>query len=240
MAVLGQMATGITHELTQPLGAIRTLSGNAQQFLARGDLETLSGNLGLIARLTDQMGAIIQPLKSFARKSKPQPAATDVHQALHGALFLFEQRLRRERVRVIDHSQAGQCSVWCEPNRLQQVLINLIGNALDAMAANPESRPRLLSIDVRAAAATADGKPGWAIDVADSGPGLGALDAAQLFEPFFTTKAQGAGLGLGLTISRDIAREQGGDLRAAAAPDGGALFTLLLPAPPAAENAGDD
>jgi len=95
MAVLGQLATGITHELTQPLGAIRTLSGNALEFMRRGDLKAVQGNLQFVTRLADQMGNIIQPLKGFARKSLAQPAATDVAHAVSNALFLYDQRLRR-------------------------------------------------------------------------------------------------------------------------------------------------
>ncbi|MBP6898545.1 MAG: sensor histidine kinase [Burkholderiaceae bacterium] len=258
MAVLGQMATGITHELTQPLGAIRTLSGNALEFLKRGDLQTLSGNLGIIARLADQMGAIIQPLKGFARKTRPQPEATDVAQAMANALFLFDQRLRREQVRVVDRCLPGGPQVWCEANRLEQVLINLIANALDAMAQNGPDRARVLTLETRPlspAAAVALGaadtpllqRGAVIIEVGDSGPGLGGRDEAALFEPFFTTKAKGAGLGLGLTISRDIVREFGGALRAGDAPadadagvGGGALFRIVLPQPPRSDNAGDE
>jgi len=240
MAVLGQLAAGITHELTQPLGAIRTLSGNAIEFLRRGNLKTLDGNLAIIARLADQMGHIIQPLKGFARKSAPQPEATDVEQALRNALFLFDQRLRREQVRVVNRCVAGRAVVWCEANRLEQVLVNLIGNAVDAMAG---AAHKVLTLDARVATAQPDAdartddSASWVrIEVADTGCGFDDAVAAQLFEPFFTTKAKGAGLGLGLAISRDIVREFGGDLRAAAQPGGGSVFHIDLPAAPATDN----
>ncbi len=260
MAVLGQLATGITHELTQPLGAIRTLSGNASEFLRRGDLPAVEGNLSIVARLADQMGGIIQPLKGFARKSEAQPQATDVAHALGNALFLYNQRLRKEQVRLIHLAEPapGQPRVlaWCDPNRLEQVLINLIGNALDAMQEAPErvlhlsaGYGELLSstqaVARAVAQATAEQEGGavpapelmraqvW-IAVQDSGAGFSPAQRTRLFEPFFSTKEAGAGLGLGLAISRDIVRAFGGDIEAQSpAPDGrGACFTVCLPAAP--------
>ncbi|HSI51653.1 MAG TPA: ATP-binding protein [Ideonella sp.] len=220
MAALGQLATGITHELTQPLGAIRTLSANAVEFMRRGELETVGSNLGILARLADQMGAIIEPLKGFARKSQARPARTDLAVALGNALFLYDQRLRKDGVQVLNTTRAGQVFAWCDPNRLEQVLINLIGNALDAMRDAPDRHLRL-------AAGEAQGQA-W-ITVHDSGSGLAEAVKARLFEPFFSTKEAGVGLGLGLAISRDIAREAGGELEADNHADGGACFRLSLP-----------
>ncbi|MEY8879457.1 MAG: ATP-binding protein, partial [Leptothrix sp. (in: b-proteobacteria)] len=197
MAVLGQLASGITHELTQPLGAIRTLSGNASEFLRRGDLKAVAGNLSIVARLADQMGGIIQPLKGFARKSAAVPAATDVAHAVGNALFLYDQRLRKEGVELRNLCEPGQAVAWCDPNRLEQVLINLIGNALDAMRDAPV---KVLTLQ----AASDPAVPEVRVSVQDSGSGFDAAARERLFEPFFTTKAAGAGLGLGLAISRDI------------------------------------
>ncbi|MFM2056237.1 MAG: hypothetical protein RLY71_622 [Pseudomonadota bacterium] len=225
MAVLGQLASGITHELTQPLGAIRTLSGNASEFLRRGDLKAVAGNLGIVARLADQMGGIIQPLKGFARKSVAVPAATDVAHAVSNALFLYDQRLRKEGVELRNLCEPGQAVAWCDPNRLEQVLINLIGNALDAMR---EAPVKVLTLQ----AAFDPAVPEVRVSVQDSGSGFDAAARERLFEPFFTTKAAGAGLGLGLAISRDIVREFGGDIEAGSPPDGGALFRLHLPVAP--------
>jgi C4-dicarboxylate-specific signal transduction histidine kinase len=221
LAVLGQMATGITHELSQPLGAIRTLSANAVEFMHRGDLATAEKNLGIVGQLSEQMGGIITPLKTFARKSPAVSAAVDVAQAVDSALFLFEQRLRKQSVAVDRQIGANSWIAWCDSNRLQQVLVNLIGNAIDAMAGQPERR---LSFAVEAA-----GVGRLALAVTDTGSGFSPSALAHLFEPFFTTKQPGEGLGLGLTISRDILRDFGGDLLAEAAPGGGARFIVLLP-----------
>jgi two-component system C4-dicarboxylate transport sensor histidine kinase DctB len=225
MAALGQLATGITHELTQPLGAIRTLSANAVQFMDRGQHEVAAGNLAMMARLADQMGAIIEPLKGFARKSSARPAATPVDRAMRNALFLHDHRLRREGVAVIDEVPPGLCA-WCDPNRLEQVLINLVGNAADAMHDAPRRELRLWAGEV---GGMVDGMV--EIHVSDCGSGLPEDVRARLFEPFFSTKADGGGLGLGLAISRDIAREAGGELEADNAPGGGARFILRLPVP---------
>lgn len=222
LAVLGQLATGITHELNQPLGAVRTLAGNSIEFLKRGDQQTAEKNLRIVCDLADQMGGIIQPLKSFARKAPATPARVDVAHPVGNALFLLDQSLRRAGVQVCNHCVAEQWFAWCDANRLQQVLINLIGNAADAMQACPE---RVLEIG---AARAADGR--IALAVSDTGCGLSAAALDRIFEPFFTTKGAGEGLGLGLAISRDIVRDFGGELLAENRTEGGARFIILLPA----------
>ena len=222
LAVLGQLAAGITHELAQPLGAMRTLSGNAIEFMKRGNLATVEQNLGIIARLADQMGRIITPLKTFARKSPAIPAPTDLAHAVGAALFLLDQRLTKADITVTNRCEAGRDIAWCDQNRLEQVLINLIRNAADAMA-DAEHRELLIE-------AGPDEAGHIVLSIADSGSGL--PENGQLFEPFFTTKPAGEGLGLGLAISRDIVREFGGELTAENRPEGGARFILQLPAAP--------
>lgn len=222
LAVLGQLATGITHELNQPLGAVRTLTGNAIEFMRRGEAETAEKNLRLVCSLADQMGGIITPLKTFARKSPAVPSRVDVAHAVGNALFLLDQSLRRAGVRVDNRCLAGEHLSWCDQNRLQQVLINLIGNAADAMNDRSE---RVLEIE----AVRRDDKR-VALTVSDTGCGLPEDVLNRLFEPFFTTKGAGEGLGLGLAISRDIVREFGGELVAENRPGGGARFIIVLPA----------
>lgn len=224
LAVLGQLATGITHELAQPLGAIRTLAGNAREFMRRADLDGAQSNLVIVDGLVDRMGEIIHPLKAFARKSPVLPEASDVSAALGSALFLLDQRIRAEGVSVVNHCAGDSVTAWCNRNRLEQVLINLIGNAIDAMR---EASTKQLRISVRRGS-----DERVCIDVADSGEGLAPEVLDGLFTPFFTTKAAGSGLGLGLVISRGIAQDYGGDLTAENRPEGGARFTLWLPSGP--------
>jgi two-component system C4-dicarboxylate transport sensor histidine kinase DctB len=224
MAVLGQLATGISHELAQPLGALRTLSANAAEFMRRGDLTTAQSNLALLGKLVDQMGAILGPLKNFARKSPQRLSAVVIEHAVGNALFLLDQRLRIHHIELEDQTRGSGITGWCDQNRLEQALVNLIGNAVDAMR---EAATRRLSITVER---RNDG--GCRIAIADSGPGIDEAAQPHLFEAFFTTKSVGEGLGLGLIISRDIVREFGGDIRAENGPDGGAVFFVDLPAVP--------
>ncbi|MBI2308656.1 MAG: sensor histidine kinase [Rhodocyclales bacterium] len=226
LAVLGQLATGITHELNQPLGAVRTLAGNAVEFMHRGDAETAERNLRIVCDLADQMGGIIRPLKTFARKSPAMPSRVDVAQAVGSALFLLDQSLRQAGVVVDNRCVVGEHFSWCDQNRLQQVLINLIGNAADAMNDRSERR-----IEIAAEERSAGG---IVLSVSDTGCGLPEAVLDRLFEPFFTTKAAGEGLGLGLAISRDIVRSFGGDLFAENREGGGARFVIVLPAEAAA------
>lgn len=240
MAVLGQLSTSITHELAQPLGGIRTLSGNAAEFLRRGRVDAVAQNLEHVARLADQMGEIIQPLKGYARKSAPVAQAVDLAQALRSARFLFEPRLKREQVTLSDLTAPGQVTAWCDANRLQQVLVNLVANGLDALEGQPAGARRELCF--RAGAGEPPGRPAgtpaaapgrWVwLQVDDSGPGLTPHQLEHLFEPFFTTKAVGSGLGLGLAVSRDIVREFGGEITAFNRPEGGASFLVRMPAAP--------
>lgn len=227
MAVLGQLAASITHELTQPLGGIRTLAGNAAEFLRRGNEDAAQQNLAHVDRLVGQMAGIIDPLKSFARKSAVTPQKTDVGRVVSQALFLYQLRLRHEKVEVDNRCEVGAWAVWCDPNRLEQVLINLVGNALDAMRDAP-SRRLHIAVEMN------DGElqNSVCVVVQDSGKGLSEADLEHLFQPFYTTKPSGAGLGLGLVICRDIAAEFGGALHASNAPEGGAQFALTIPLAP--------
>jgi len=219
LAVIGQLSTGIAHELNQPLAALRTLSGNSVRFLARGDLGTTRDNLTRIGQLVDRMGAITGQLRDFARKSSGQAQAVSLSQALDNALALLDSRLRHSRATVCRQGEAPP--VWCDPNRLEQVLVNLLGNALDAM--DGQTAPAIeLSLDTHESRAR--------LQVRDHGPGISPEALDQLFKPFFTTKPVGRGLGLGLAISAGIVRDFGAaSLTAHNHADGGAVFVLELP-----------
>jgi two-component system C4-dicarboxylate transport sensor histidine kinase DctB len=132
--------------------------------------------------------------------------------------------LRHDDIRVDNRCEPGRWTGWCDANRLEQVLVNLIGNAMDAMRESPE---RVLTL-------TAERQDGAgpsmiALQVRDSGKGLSETDLQRLFEPFYTTKPSGVGLGLGLAICRDLVAEFGGELQAHNHPEGGACFVLTVP-----------
>lgn len=220
LAVIGQLSAGIAHELNQPLAALSTLSGNAVKFIARGDVETASSNLERIGPLVERMGLMTGQLKGFARKSSGEPRMVVLNKSVDNALFLQEQRLLRGHVAVTLDFPKDDVLVRCDPNRLEQVLVNLIGNALDAM--EQIDNPRILL-----QAQVSDGMA--KLLVRDYGPGLSEETLNHMFEPFFTTKAPGLGLGLGLPISAGIVRDFGGELTARNAPDGGAEFALTIP-----------
>ena len=220
LAVIGQLSTGIAHELNQPLTALRTLSGNSMRFLDRGDLATTRANLERIAQLADRMGAITGQLRTFARKSGGQLQPVSLYRALDNALALLDSRLAQANTDVCRSCPLPAPIALCDVNRLEQVLINLIGNALDAMDGQPTPRIEIGCEVV--------GRKAW-LAVRDHGPGLDDEVISHLFEPFFTTKQAGVGLGLGLTISAGIVRDFGGTLSGANHPDGGAVFTLEIP-----------
>jgi C4-dicarboxylate-specific signal transduction histidine kinase len=223
LAVIGQLAAGLAHELNQPLAALATLSGNARKFLARGDEESAGSNLERIGELVKRMGRLTGQLKSYARKSSGKPQAVPVRQAVDNALFLLEQRLKRAGATVQLDLPNESLTAWCDANRLEQVLVNLAGNALDAMDGLPAPA---LEISARR-----DGER-IVVAVRDHGPGLSDEARGRLFEPFFTTKEAGSGLGLGLPISAGIVADFGGSLAGDNHPQGGAVFTLEIPAAP--------
>jgi two-component system C4-dicarboxylate transport sensor histidine kinase DctB len=228
------MAAGITHELNQPLAALRGFSDNTRVLLERGDQASARENLEAIAALTERMGKITNQLKLFVGRARPRSARAPLARALRNVLALLQKRLQGvEVVLTVVDAEAGTRTRFdpsdehpefvanCDDLRLEQVLINLLSNALAGDAAAGITPPRI-GIEIEATEAT------LAISVHDNGPGIPDDVLPRLFEPFFTTKEMGQGLGLGLAISSSIARDAGGSLVARNAPDGGALFVLTL------------
>lgn len=217
LALLGQMSAGITHEISQPLTALRSLSFNTQLLLKRGDLGRIEKNLQSISDLTERMGRLTEQLKSFSRKAPLTLAPVLLSKAVENTLQLLDNRIRTEQV-VLHVDMPEPLRALCDGNRLEQVLINLCANALDAMQLAPSKN---LTLRVWSSAGKA------LIRVSDSGPGIPENIIGRLFEPFFSTKLPGQGLGLGLAISADIVRDFGGTLRAFNIA-GGAAFELDL------------
>lgn len=221
LAALGQMSAAIAHEMNQPLTAINTFAAASRLHIERGDLKSVTGNLAMIEDLTRRMAEISRHLKTFARKGGAECQPVALLSVVQRALVLLESRIRLERIEV-DLDIPATAEVMAEDIRLEQVVINLLRNACDAMV---DSAVRHLDI-----AARRDGG-GWALTVADSGSGIPAEHKARLFDAFFTTKQIGDGLGLGLAISRSIVRDFGGRLTAENGAAGGAVFTVWLPVP---------
>ncbi len=220
MAALGQMSAAIAHEVNQPLAAIRTYLASARLLLERGAAPEATANLGLIDDLVGRMATLTGELKVFARKSDRRREALPLSLPLDRAIALIEARLRRDG---IDFRRATDAAAWVEGDelRLQQVFVNLLRNALDAMQGQQGAVLRLV--------AEADGA-WWRIVVEDNGPGISGDALTRLFDPFFTTKPIGDGLGLGLSISYGIVADHGGQIRAENVAEGGARFIVELPA----------
>ncbi|MFT4069698.1 sensor histidine kinase [Paraburkholderia sp.] len=234
MAALGQMSAGMVHELNQPLAALRTLSDNACVLLEKSRLDDVRSNLHRVAHLVDRLGRLTYQLKAFAHKASPIRVPVAVAKAVSGAEFLVRQRLQENNVELEVHVHPATLCALAEEARLEQVLVNLFGNAIDAMAASPR---RLL----RVTAQVADGSGArCVIEVSDTGPGIRADILLRLFEPFTTSKPAGAGLGLGLMISAHIVRELGGNLLGRNIDGGGACFTIELPLAAASETNVDE
>jgi two-component system C4-dicarboxylate transport sensor histidine kinase DctB len=216
LATLGQIAAGVAHEINQPVAAIRAYADNAAVFLDRADDKTAKANLSLISGLTDRIGLITDELRAFARKSSAPPAPVTVREAVDGALLLVGPRLRQQGVRVVRDEADEAARVMAERFRLEQVLVNLLQNALEALEdrADPEI---VVQVTVRRSQVR--------ILIADNGPGVAPEAARTLFIPFATTKPRG--LGLGLVISRDIVAEFGGELSLEPGA-GGARFVMSL------------
>lgn len=216
LAVLGQIAASIAHEVNQPLAAIRVFADNARTFLDQGQSEQAQSNLGTIAALTERIGAITQELRAFARKRARDLGPVRVEAAVNGALVLMGYRLRQQEIALDLLFSPPDLQVRADRARLEQVFVNLLQNASEALADQP-----LRHIHVTAARAGGQVR----IVVADNGPGLPPEVMEALFLPFTTTKPNG--LGLGLVICQDIIREFGGTITVEN--DHGARFILTLP-----------
>ncbi|WP_244889955.1 ATP-binding protein [Neptunomonas qingdaonensis] len=221
LAVLGQMSAGINHELNQPLTAIRAYADNARQFLKMNRLEPVATNLSEISQLTERMAKIIHPLKEFARKTSGHTESVSMQSVKEGAMSIMYGRLGREKVSINWPKNLESCYVLGDIVRIEQVMVNLISNAMQAMETQENKK-----IDILLSSQEAK----LILQVRDYGPGIPEKELERVFEPFYTTKKAGQGLGLGLSISYRIIDSLGGQLSVSNHPEGGAVFTLSLPA----------
>lgn len=219
LAALGQMSAAVSHELNQPLAAMRTYLAGAQLLMKRNRPEEAMTSFQRIDDLITRMATITNQLKTFARKGGTELAAVDVRRSVMASLAIMAPQIGQHRIDIVRHMPDSPVMVRADTMRLEQVLINLMRNAADAMRGQPDPR---ITIEVFSGPNLAR------IQVHDNGPGF-KVPAGELFEPFFTTKAPGEGVGLGLAISAGIARDLGGSLNARNASDGGAVFEISLP-----------
>lgn len=213
---IGQITAGVAHEINQPIAAIRTFAENSLRYLDREQPAKARGNLGTIVELTARVGAITNELRNFARR-KPTPLGpVTVQSAIEGTNLLIGDRLRAQGIAFDIMVEAPARTVHADRVRLEQVLVNLLQNAADA----------LQGVDAPRIALRAHGADPVFIDICDNGPGVAADLLPQLFTPFVTGRPDG--LGLGLAIASDIMGEFGGALTLIPSPLGGAGFRLTL------------
>ncbi len=217
LAALGEMSAAVSHELNQPLAAMKTYLAGARLLLQRRRSDEALASFQRIDDLIERMGAITKQLKSYARKGAEAFSPVDMRAAINAGLAMMEPQLKTRAVNIQRALPAEPVMVLADRLRLEQVIVNLLRNAFDATKAVREPQIELLL-------AAGDNA---LLTVRDNGPGIEDLDA--LFEPFYTTKQPGDGVGLGLAISSGIAIELGGRLTAHNAPEGGAVFELQLP-----------
>ncbi|WP_371687636.1 ATP-binding protein [Shinella sp. JR1-6] len=230
LAGLGQMSAALSHELNQPLAAAKTYADSAALLIDRGRVPEAQDNVRRISALVDRMASISRHLRNFARKPNEKLGAVPLPDVIADTVEIVTPRLKAADAKLEVALDEQAFVVRAGPVRLQQVLVNIISNAADAVEGLDD---RL----IRLSAHREDDHV--VIEVRDHGPGVPAAIADRIFDPFFTTKGVGKGLGLGLSISYNIIKDFGGSLSAVSHPDGGAVFRITLdvatPAQEAAE-----
>ena len=242
LANLGEMATGMAHEINQPLAVIRMAAESLVDELEMPEAasitpdlaELLHFKLGRISNQTDRAAKLVNELRAVARKPTNQALPFNVVDSARVASDLLHEQLKAVRIAFaldLPSAETGPgLMVTGEPNRLQQVLLNLVLNARDSLLDDKrrQGAGSLGSIVLKVDAAA--GAPEHVVlTVEDDGPGIAPHNLPRLFEPFFTTKPTGKGTGLGLSISYDIVRRMGGEITAENRPEGGARFRIELP-----------
>ncbi|MCO6391036.1 two-component sensor histidine kinase [Aliihoeflea aestuarii] len=221
LAALGQMSAALSHEFNQPLAAARAYADNAAVLIERGRFEDARDNVQRISKLVERIGSISKHLRNFARKPNQKLGSVVVEDVVRDTLEIIAWRLKAADANLVIDLGPEPLVVRAGSVRLQQVLVNIIANAADAMEGLPDR-------DIELSARSIGDR--IAITVRDRGPGVPDAIAERIFDPFFSTKGVGKGLGLGLSISYNIVKDFGGELMVERHPQGGALVTILLDA----------
>ncbi|ANH07416.1 two-component sensor histidine kinase (plasmid) [Shinella sp. HZN7] len=219
LAGLGQMSAALSHEFNQPLAAAKTYADSAALLIDRGRVPEAQDNVRRISALVDRMASISRHLRNFARKPNEKLGAVPLPDVIADTMEIVTPRLKAADAKLVIELGEQALVVKAGPVRLQQVLVNIISNAADAVEGLDDRRVRL--------SARREGDL-VVIEVRDHGPGVPAAIADRIFDPFFTTKGVGKGLGLGLSISYNIIKDFGGNLSVMNHPGGGAVFRIVL------------
>ena len=227
VATMGELTASIAHEINQPLGAIANNAQAGLRFLATGseNLQDVKEALSDILKGADRVNGIIVRMRAMAKKAPPEMAQLNFKDIVADVLIYFQHELTRRHVEIELQLSKELPPVLADRVQLQQVLLNLVMNGVEAMNEVPEASRKIW---VRAQPSEHNGSPAVLISVQDSGRGLKQADADRLFEAFYTTKSHG--LGIGLAISRSIVEAHGGRLWLASTAGPGATFQFVLPA----------
>jgi two-component system C4-dicarboxylate transport sensor histidine kinase DctB len=231
LAALGQMSAGVVHEISQPLSAMQTFAASARLLLERDDKQAAQENLNDISQMIRRVSSIVTHLKSFASKSRDITTAVEINSVIQNALLILRPRLDSAQLTVDIKLSKTSIYVVADEIKLEQILVNLIRNALDAMEQSDNQKAHQITLWSE----VDQGKTH--LYIADNGPGIKPDHLPKVFDPFFTTKPLGEGLGLGLSVSYGIAKAFGGDLAVVDNQQEGTLFRLSLDSAPAPENA---
>lgn len=216
LAILGQVAAGVAHEINQPVATIRAYADNARIFLDRDQPASAADNLGKIASLTERIGSITDELKAFARKGRTAAESVELRDAIDGAVVLLRSRFAGHLGALEYDLPASGLKVSGTRIRIEQVLINLFQNALEALEGRPHPR-----VEISVASHGSE----VAVKISDNGPGIPEAIRRSLFSPFNTSKENG--LGLGLVISKEIVSDYGGRIEVDSS-EHGTCFTIYL------------
>ncbi len=218
LAALGQLSVGITHEINQPLTAVHSHVHSARLWLEKNELEKVKNNLNKISSLLDKTAAITRHIKAFARKSDGKLESVNLVKVVQDALDLLENRISEQACSIV-FLPVNEAGVWADPIRLEQVFVNAIGNALDAVESrdNPKITIRIERVGENTR-----------VVVEDNGTGIPEQDLPFIFDPFYTRKTVGKGLGLGLSIAYNIMKDFGGSIVADSTFGQGSQFQLTL------------
>lgn len=219
LAALGQLTAGIAHELNQPLAAIRSRVHSTRVLLERREEDSAKENLDVISSVSARMADKIRHLKALARKPSTEIKPFELKSVIAGALDIMHSRIHEQGVKVINRLPDDDVFARGGAIRLEQVLLNVIGNALDAMKGRPK-QTLTIALDRQ--------DDQFVVSVRDTGSGIDPKHLEQIFDPFFTTKEVGEGLGLGLSISYNIMTDLGGSLRVKSEPGQGTTFFISI------------
>jgi histidine kinase len=231
---LGEMAAGIAHELNQPLVGVRGIAEHLLIALERGwalPPEKLKEKLALIVEQAERMSHIIEHVRRFSREADSvEVRPTSVNAVVEAALALLGEQLRAHGVRVVTRLHPELRPVLANPFSLEEVVLNLLVNARDALEERAAAEPGAdLDVTLGTSGTELDGRPWIELRVADRGCGIEPAVLERAFEPFFTTKGPDRGTGLGLAISRSIVEQAGGTLTLTSVPGQGTTALVRLP-----------